>query len=449
MNINEFIARLFERAKAQGLDKCEVYYSAGNEFETGVFNGEIVSYKSSDFIGLSFRALKDGRMGYSATQVLDDEAIDMLIDGVTTSLSLIEDEDEQFLYAGGGEYAQVDCFSGEVETMTAREKIDMALKMEKAALAADARVEQVGDCMVFTAGGEVRIVNTLGLDVSQKDNMLGGYVAPVAKENGAVNNEYGMFFGCTADVDVEKVALEAVRETVGGLHAAPVKSGSYPVVLRNDAMASLLSAFENVFSAAAAQKGLSLLKGREGEMIAAECVTLWDDPHMKGGLASQAFDAEGVPTCRKAVIGNGKFHTLLHNLKTAHKQGVETTGNACKGGYAAPISVAPSNFYFAPGDISREELLRQAGSGVMITDMAGMHAGVDTISGDFSLSAKGYWFENGGIVRPVSQITLAGNFFEMLKNIVCFADDLKFGFPGRSWMGSASVLVKGLSVAGE
>lgn len=449
MNINEFVSRLFEKAKEQGLEKCEVYYTGGSEFETGVFKGEIVSYKSSDFIGLSFRALKDGKMGYAATQVLDDEAIDMLLDGVLTSLSLIEDEDEQFLYAGSGDYVPVDCFSDEVEQMTAREKIDMALQMEQAALAADARVEQVGDCMVFTEGSEVRIVNTLGLDISQKSNMLGGYVGPVAKEGSAVNNEYGMFFGCRKDVDVEKVAQEAVEETVSGLNAKSMPSGSYPVVLRNDAAASLLSAFENVFSAAAAQKGLSLLKGREGDVIAADCVTLWDDPHMKGGLASQSFDAEGVPTRKKAVIESGKFNTLLHNLKTAHKQGVETTGNACKGGYAAPISVAPSNFYFQPGDISRDELLRMAGNGVMITNMAGLHAGVDTISGDFSLSAKGYIIENGKIGRPVAQITLAGNFFEMLKNIRCFADDLKFGYPGRSWMGSASVLVEGLSVAGE
>lgn len=449
MNINEFISRLFAKAKALGLEQCEVYYTNGNEFETGVFKGEIVSYKSSDFVGLSFRALKDGKMGYSATQVLDDEAIDMLVDGVLTSLALLEDEDEQFLYAGGGEYTPVDCWSDAVENMTAREKIDMALQMEQAALAADARVEQVGDCEVFTSGSEVRIVNTLGLDVSQKDKMLGGFIGPVAKEGSAVNNEYGMFFGCSTDVDVEKVAREAVEETVSGLNAKSMPSGAYPVVLRNDAAATLLSAFENVFSAAAAQKGLSLLKGREGEMIAAECVTLWDDPHMKGGLASQSFDAEGVPTRKKAVVENGRFNTLLHNLKTANKQGVQTTGNACKGGYAAPISVAPSNFYFQPGDISRDELLALAGDGVMITSMAGLHAGVDTISGDFSLSAKGFLIEGGKVGRPVAQITLAGNFFELMKNIRCFADDLKFGFPGRSWMGSASVLVDGLSVAGE
>jgi len=449
MNINEFISRLFERAKQQGLEQCEVYHTTGSEFETGVFKGEIVSYKVSDSVGLSFRALKDGKMGYSATQVLDEEAIDMLVDGVLTSLDLLEDEDEQFLFAGADEYAAVNCFSDEVEQISVREKIDMALKMEQAALAADPRVVQVGDCSVFTSSGDCRIVNTLGLDVSQKDNMLGGFVGPVAKDGDQVNNEYGMFFGCKADVDVEQVAREAVADTVAGMNAKPLPSGTYPVVLRSDVAADLLSAFESVFSAAAAQKGLSLLKGREGEIIAAECVTLWDDPHMAGGLASCAFDAEGVPTQKKAVIENGRFNTLLHNLKTAHKQGVESTGNASKANYAAPITVAPTNFYFAPGDISREELLAQAGDGVFITSLAGMHAGVDSISGDFSLSAKGFAIENGKLGRPVAQITLAGNFFTMLKDVRGFANDLKFGFPSKSWMGSASMLVGKLSVAGD
>lgn len=449
MNINEFISRLFERAKAQGLEQCEVYYTTGSEFETGVFKGEIVSYKVSDSVGLSFRALKDGKMGYSATQVLDDEAIDMLVDGVLTSLSLLEDEDEQFLYNGAGEYAAVNCFSEDVEKITVREKIDMALKMEQAALAADPRVEQVTDSEVFTSSGECRIVNTLGLDVSQKDNMLGGFVGPVARDGDQVNNEYGMFFGCDANVDVEQVARETVQDTVSGLNAKSMPSGTYRVVLRNDAAASMLSAFESVFSAAAAQKGLSLLKGREGEVIASDCVTLWDDPHMEGGLASCAFDAEGVPTQKKAVIEAGRFNTLLHNLKTAHKQGVQTTGNASKANYAAQITVAPTNFYFAPGSISRDELLSQAGEGVFITSLAGMHAGVDSISGDFSLSAKGFVIEGGKLGRPVAQITLAGNFYDMLKNVRGFANDLKFGFPSKSWMGSASMLVEKLSVAGE
>lgn len=450
MEINAFIRRLFERAKEAGLEQCEVYYSGGSEFETEVFKGEIVSYKVSDRRGLSFRALVDGKMGYAATQVLDEEAIDMLVDGVRTNLSLLEDEDEQFLYAGGGEYRPLDCYDAGVAALSAREKIDMALEMEKAALAADSRVEQVGDCAVFTSADEQRIVNTLGLDVSHRANMVGGYVSPVAKQADQVNSAFGMFFQSSAEhIDVEQVAQRAVSDAVGGLNAAPVASGSYRVVLRGDVMASILSAFDGVFSAASAQKGLSLLKGREGEVIADPCVTLWDDPHMAGGLASSPFDAEGVPTYQKAVIENGRFTTLLHNLKTAHKQGVRTTGNASKAGYAAQIAVAPSNFYFAPGEKTLEQLLEQVGEGLFITDVSGLHSGADSISGDFSVGCKGFAIRGGKLCEGVGQITLAGNFFDLLRDARGFADEVKFGFPSQSWVGSPAVYVEKISVAGK
>lgn len=450
MEINAFIARLFDRAKAAGLEKCEVYYTSGDEFETEVFRGEIVSYKVSDFKGLSFRALVNGRMGYAATQVLDEEAVDMLVDGVQTNLTLLEDEDEQFLFAGGGEYQPIDGYNGEIERLSAREKIDMTLAMEKAALAVDPRVEQVSDCMTFTSSEEKRIVNTLGLDVSHRANMIGGYVGPVAREGDQVNNAYAIFFtNDPGQIDVERTAQEAVKDAVDGLNGQPVASGKYRVVLRGDVMASILSTFDSVFSAASAQKGLSLLKGREGETIADPCVTLWDDPHMKGGLASAPFDAEGVPTRKKAVIEGGVFRTLLHNLKTAHKQGVESTGNASKSGYAAQIAVAPSNFYFAPGEKTLDQLLEQAGDGLFITNVGGLHSGADSISGDFSVSAKGFVIRDGVRCESVGQITLAGNFFELLRNARAFSDRVEFGFPSQCWMGSPAVLVEDLSVAGK
>ena len=112
---------------------------------------------------------------------------------------------------------------------------------------------------------------------------------------------------------------------------------------------------------------MSLLAGREGETIAAECVTLMDDPHLKGGEASSPFDAEGVATQVKAVIENGRLTTLLHNLKTARKAGVRSTGNASKYGYASPITVEPSNFYFKPGKRTLEEMMASIGEGLVIT----------------------------------------------------------------------------------
>ena len=264
-----------------------------------------------------------------------------------------------------------------------------------------------------------------------------------------MNTGFKVFFVMDpGKIDLEKVARTAAQEALAGLNAAPVPSGSYRVLLRNDVAGTLLSTFSGVFSADNAQRGLSRLKGREGEMVAAECLTLMDNPHLEDSAASTPFDGEGVATAPKAVIEAGRLNTLLHNLKTANKQGVATTANASRPGYAAPVGVAPSNFYFKPGEADFDALLERMGDGLLITDMQGMHAGANPITGDFSLAAKGFAVRGGKLAEPVAQITIAGNFYEVLSAVEAVGSDLEFHAPGASCFGSPSLLVKQLSVAG-
>jgi len=182
--------------------------------------------------------------------------------------------------------------------------------------------------------------------------------------------------------------------------------------------------------------------------VAAACVTILDDPHRPGSSASTPFDGEGVATRKKAVIENGRLNTLLHNLKTAHKQGVQTTANGSRSSYAAGVGVAPTNFHFAPSEDDFEAMLQKTGDGLYITDLQGMHAGANAITGDFSLAAKGFVVKDGRIDAPVSQITVAGNFYRLLQGIQAVGSDLEFRSPGVSCFGSPCVLVGELSVAG-
>ena len=146
------------------------------------------------------------------------------------------------------------------------------------------------------------------------------------------------------------------------------------------------------------------------------------------------------------MIENGRLTTLLHNLKTARKAGVKTTGNAAKSGYAGAVNVSPSNFYLKPGEKTQAELLADMGDGLVITEVSGLHAGANPISGDFSLIAQGYTVKDGKKDQPVEQITVAGNFYQLLKNIRAVGSDLTF--PG-SPIGSPSVDVGEIAVAGK
>jgi PmbA protein len=333
--------------------------------------------------------------------------------------------------------------------VSAADKLALVERLEQLTLAQDERIDQAM-ASIFSMGGETAMVNTEGLDVAMKSNVLGGYVEAVAREGEKVNTGFKMFFTMDPDdIDLEKVAKTAAKEALSGLEARQAPSGAYRTLLRSDVAGTLLSTFSGVFSADNAQRGLSRLKGREGEAVAAQCVTLMDDPHRPGSASSTPFDGEGVATAPKAVIEVGRLNTLLHNLKTATKQGVKTTANASRPGYAATVGIAPTNFYFKPTDVDFDGMLEKLGDGLLITDLQGMHAGANPITGDFSLAAKGFAVRGGKLCEAVAQITIAGNFYELLENVEAVGGDLEFRAPGASCFGSPCVLVKRLSVAGK
>ena len=447
MTIDQFIQALLDEALKAGIEAAEIYLSSGDRFRAMCVKGEITNYTVNATRGLSLRGLYQGKMGYAATEAFDEAAVSQLVEAVKESASLTEDEDVQEIYRGDREYPKADNYNPALDQVDEARKLALIQDIEKKALALDDRIAALNYNMISTSSGETRIVNSYGLNLKHRDNMAVCYVSATAKESGRVSTGSGFKVTRNFDeLDADAIAREAVEEALFMLKAAPVPSGTYRAIIDAKCMPDMLGAFDGVFSAESAQKGLSLLAGKEGEMIASEAVTLMDDPLLPGGLGSQPFDAEGVATRTKAVIEKGKLTTLLHNLKTARKAGVKTTGNAAKSGYAGAVNVSPSNFFLAPGKKTLAELMQDMGDGLVITEVSGLHAGANAISGDFSLIAQGYTVKNGKKDAPVEQITVAGNFYQLLKNIRAVGSDLTF--PGSA-IGSPSVDVGEISVAGK
>ncbi|MCL1963808.1 MAG: TldD/PmbA family protein [Firmicutes bacterium] len=445
MNQDQFIGGLLKAAQAAGIAEAEVYLQREESMRVLVRENEIDEYAVNTSGGLSLRGLFSGKMGAAYTEVPDDAAVSMLVTGVKESASLITDEDEQFIFAGSPSYASVDCV-GELGSPAAR--VEMSLALDRLGRSLDPRVKELGGMTgLQTTKETIRIVNTHGLNLSHTGTCCVGFIEAVAREGDRVTTGFMLGRGLgLSDIHPEDIAREAVEEAVFQLSASPCVSGEIPVILRHTAMADLLDTFAGVFSADAAQKDLSLLKGKEGEIIAASCVTLVDDPLYRGGMATRPFDAEGVATFVKNVIDGGVLTTLLHNLKTAQKAGCPSTGNAARGGYKGVISVSPTNFYIKPGQRDIAAMTAAMGSGLVITGVEGLHAGANEVSGDFSLLAQGYLVENGQAGRPVEQVTVAGNFFTLLMDIVEVGNDLR---PSMGTVLCPSVRVKALSVAGE
>jgi PmbA protein len=260
-------------------------------------------------------------------------------------------------------------------------------------------------------------------------------------------NDYQIALGNIETINTDALTEKAVKSAIAKLGGEPVPTGKYPVVFDPEAMSDLLSTFSSVFSAENARKGLSKLAGKEGENIAAPGITLVDDPAHPGSYLQRSFDAEDSPAYRKNIIEKGRLNTLLYDLKNAALAGKETTGNASKANYDSPVGIRPFTLYLEAGECSEEALLKQAGNGVYINSLGGLHAGANPVSGDFSLQSAGFLIEDGKKTRRVKSFTVAGNFYELLQNIVCVADDLEF--PGMGTVGSPSVLVEGLSIAGK
>lgn len=438
---------LFESGKSAGFEDMEVYYQKNKSFNVKIFESEIISYSISEQEGLSFRGLFDKKMGYAYTEKVDESSVEMLIKEARVNAEIIDSDDEEFIFEGSKEYKEVNSYNEELENIPTEKKIELAFALEKATRELDPRVDTVDPCMYSESFSESIIVNSKGLELEDRSNVAFLYVGVKVKEDEDIKTSGG--YKITNDFnefDVTEIAKEAVDEALATLGAKPTGSGDTKIVLRNDVSADLLESFTSIFSAEAVQKDLSRLKGKLETKIANELITIVDDPFRENGIASTGFDSEGVATNYKKLIDKGVLKTFLHSLKTAKKDGVEPTGNGFKG-YKSSISIGPTNMYIEPSEISFEDMISDIDSGLLVTEVQGLHSGLNSISGDFSLSAYGFLIENGKIGRPVNQVTIAGNYFDMLNEVEAIASDLKFGLPGA--IGSPSLKIKKLSVAGE
>ena len=447
MELELFVDSLFKKASEAGFSEYEVYYVDRESLGISVYKEEVEKYNLNNSAGLSFRGKLGDRIGYSYTEILEEDAIDMLVKKAKENVSAIENNDIQFIYEGDKEYKEISTYYEALENLAPDKLINIAINMEKEAKKYCDKVESFSGCAISYSSGKHGIINSKGLNLKNKSNLLTAYVVPIVKDGENMYDGCGYVVAKSLDeIDPAKIAKMGVDEALSKIGATSIPAGNYKVIINNEAMVSLLSTFAGIFSGDAVQKGLSLLKGKEGEIIASDIVNLVDDPHLKDGLASVAFDDEGVATVKTYLIQDGKLNTLLHNLKTANKAGVKSTGNGFKASYASPISVSPTNFYIEPGVNSLEEMTKKIDKGLIITDLAGLHSGANSITGDFSLAAKGFYIENGVKTHPVEQITVAGNFFTLLTDIEEVGNDLKFPM---SSVGSPSIMIKELSIAGE
>lgn len=448
MNFTEFKNAVIAKAQAMGIADYELYYESAFSTDIGVFQHEICEFSANTSGGVCFRAIVDGKMGYASTEALTEAEAAAIVERAVDNASVLEAEEPVFLGEGGKTYQPFE--KADYALPETDELIRMVLDAQNKLYETDKAVIDGSQSQIMAGSNRIAICNSKGLDLLHENNLVGLLVAAVVTDGTEKSDDYQLKVGDPTRIDAGALAAQAVACAKAKLGGEVAPTGNYPVIFNPDAMASLLQVFSGIFSSEAAQKGLSKLGGQEGQTIASSVVTLVDDPFYKDSAMPMPFDAEGSPTYRKNIIEQGVFKTLLYNLKTAAVAGVQTTGNAAKGGYDSPVGIRPFTFHLAAGAYTEEQLLAKAGNGVYITALQGLHAGANPVTGDFSLQSSGFMIEDGKKTIPVRSFTVAGNFYELLKNITAVADNVTLPWAtGMTAFGAPSVLAEGLSIAGK
>lgn len=448
MDYQSFKQAIIARCAQLRVEEYELYYQAAESTTVSAYQHEINEFTGSVEGGVCFRCIVGGRMGYASTEELSQAQADRLVERAMDNAGNLKTEDKVFLGQGGQQYRTPERTL--MRLPTTEELMASVLATQEALYAADPAVVDGTVTEGLSEKSSLAIYNSNGLDLSYVNQVAGLVTVAVVSGEEEMSNHFKIKLADPTTIDRETLAKQTVEEALEKLGGETPATGVYPVVFSPEAMASLLQTYAGIFSAEAAQKGLSALADAEGTVIASKCVTIVDDPFHPESPSPMPFDAEGSPTHRKNIVEKGVLNTLLYNLKTADKAGKATTGNASKGSYQAPVVVRPFSMYLEGGELSEEALLQKAGSGIYINALEGLHAGANAVSGDFSLQSAGYLIENGVKATHVKSFTVAGNFYELLKKIVAVANNAQLRNPmGITSFGAPSVLIDHLSIAGK
>jgi PmbA protein len=417
----EQAGRAVEQALAAGAGDAEAYASEAENREVRVHDGVVESLTAATQRGLGLRVWIGGRSGYGFGTDLSVEGL-ADISARALEAARVADEDE---FAGpatatGDELASVEGLSDPSRAEWSPARIaDLALAVEKAALEADPRVAAVEQAVYFDSAERVALAASSVPGGEYETTSCYAYLQALA--DGESGRETGLGFGLArgpAGLEPAAIGREGAERAAEMIGSAKPASRSCPVVLDPTVAASFVGLLGKAAGADAVQRGRSPLADRLGEEVAADAFVLHDDGLAPAGFATAPFDAEGTPRRRTALIENGRLQTFLYDSYTARRGGAASTGNAGRSGYRSLPGVAASNLVVAPGSLSLEQLLGEAGEGVYVNDVAGLHSGVNPVTGVFSVGASGRMIRDGERAEPLREFTIASDLVSMLRAVL-------------------------------
>ncbi|HUJ76625.1 MAG TPA: TldD/PmbA family protein [bacterium] len=439
----EFVLAL---AREHRLPDVDLLVSREERLSLRVNRGRVEKVDQATAVGLGVRVVQEGRTGLAHTERLEAEALERAFLAARENASLQDSTPVQLVgpppHVPDPESLRL--YNPELERLTAADLAAFGLEVEATARDADSRVKEVPYLAVSRESGWYQVVSSRGVTYQQRSNSVGAACQVLLVQNG--QRKSGNAHWSRRHWERQQAARlgrEAVHKGAHLLGAKAIPSAALPVVLDEYCAPGLLGMFLGAFHAEAAQKGQSRLKGRLGEQIAEATLALTDEPHRPGDPGSRFLDAEGVPTQPLPLIQDGRFVNFLYHVESARKEGKASTGHAGRG-YAGGIHTRSHNLVIPTGPHTLDELTALAPRCLLVTELEG-GAGCNPLSGDISIGVQGFLVEGGRRVQPVDSVTIAGNFFDLLRAIRARGNAYQ---PHLSKLFIPPLLVDGLSIAG-
>jgi PmbA protein len=327
------------------------------------------------------------------------------------------------------------------------DKIALALELERATRAADDRVRQVSSADYSDERAEMALASTTGIRSSARRTTAFVSVDAIAGVGADTQTGTGFSVGrAPADLDPDEAMGEAVQRSTRLLGAQKAQSGRYTVVFDPRVVSTLLSVMASALSGEAVVKGRSFFAGRIGESVANAAVTLVDDPTDSRAFSASTYDAEGLACRRNVLISDGMLRMFVFDTVSARRAQMQSTGSAVRGGFAGTPSAGCRALVLQPGTKGADDILASVGDGLYVQSVTGIHSGVNTVSGDFSVGAEGLMIRGGALAEPVREVTVASTLQRMLQSIVEIGGDLRW-LPGSA--AGQTLAIADMQLSGE
>lgn len=443
------VQRALDAAARAGASQADVLLVEGDDREVRVRGSEIEFVKQAQERGLGIRALVDGKEGRQtsivSTSDLAPDAIERMAAEAVALAKATAPDPTAGLPDGGfaEEIPDLALFDAQDRNVALDARIEDAKRAEAAARDFDPRIDNSEGSQASSGYARVVYGNSLGFVGSYESASHGLFSEPLAREGDSMQRDYWMTSGRRlSDLeDAASVGRKAAQRAIRRLGGKSIKTCEAPVIFDGLTAPSLIGQIASCVSGYSIYRESSFLGDKLGEKIAASEVTIIDDGRLPGGLGSKPFDGEGQPTRRNTIVENGELKTWLLDTYSGRKLGLDSTGSAARGTGSAP-RVGTTNLWLEPGEKTLDEMIAELDRGLIVTELIGM--GFNPTTGDYSRGAAGLWVENGEIIHPVEEITIAGNLGDMLQSIDRIGSELAW----RGRTASPPIRIASMTIAG-